>query len=144
MLSTCAYTQDMKFTATKEQNMATTTTTDERWIWKTSKGHLVDIYPIATPLDEWNGGEGWYADFPDQAPPQNFRLDNLTTGESITRTVLPLRGLGPFVAIQADCWRWGWEDTTYVDPGKCEHGLSAADCVGPMHWYDDPMDDYLY
>ena len=117
------------------------TTTDEHtlqaqgiWVWKTSKDHLIDIYPIAT------GVEGWYPESREEREPVTYRLDNLTTGESITRTVYPLAPWNAADAISDVCWKWGWEDTTYVDPGKCEHGLSADLCAGPGHY---PADDHF-
>ena len=123
---------NMNRSATKEHNMATTTTAADLWLWETTKGHLVNVYPIATDLN------GWYAEAPGEREPQTYRLDNTKTGESITHTVSPIEPWNAYDAIVDRCVAWGWKDTTYVDPGKCEHGLSADLCAGPNHY---PADD---
>ena len=101
------------------------------WLWQTTKGHIVNVYPVKTDVSDW------FPESPYERPPQTYRIDNNNTGESILTTVFPLEPWSAYDAIGDRLAGWGWTDTTYEDPGTCEHGMSAALCEGPNHY---PMD----
>jgi hypothetical protein len=103
-------------------------------IWTDKLGRPAYLIPVGAPVSE--DGEGWYADFPGQLPPYEYRIQAQHNPKlAIRKVVFPLAPWTAYDAITDFLLAEGFVPFNVPQDLQCVHGLTASLCADPTnHW----------
>ena len=100
-------------------------------IWTDPAGRPAYLIPVGAPVFE---DDGWYADFPGQLPPFEFRVQAAHNPRlALRKVVFPYAPWSAWDAVSDILIAEGFTPPAR-DEAECEHGLSLSLCAGPGHY----------